>query len=85
MAPIDPIPLIEHVIRFGVGRVGGAVGGDVGADGGEEIGALAGVGDGGFEADEFVAVVEEDFAVAGQVVGFEGGGREGGVRVEEVG
>lgn len=30
-------------------------------------------------------MVEEDFAVAGQVVGFEGGGGEGGFGVEEAG
>ena len=83
MAPVDPIPLLEHVVRLGVGGVRIPVGGDVGADGGEEIGALAGIVYGGFQPDELAAVVEEDFAVAGQVVGFEGRGGEGGFGVEE--
>ena len=70
MAPIDSTPLVKHVVCLRVRGVRVAVSGDVGADGGEEVGALAGVGDGGFEAEELAAVVEEDFAVAGEVVGF---------------
>lgn len=58
---------------------------DVGADVGEEVGAVAGLGDGGGEAGEFAAVVGEDFAVAGEVVLFQGGGGEGCFGVEEAG
>ena len=74
MAPVDPVALIEHVVRLGVGGVRIPVGGDVGADVGEEVGALAGVAYGGFQPEELAAVVEEDLAVAGQVVGFQGRG-----------
>jgi hypothetical protein len=70
MAVIDASPLVEHVFCFGCGGIAGAVGVDVGADGGEEVRAGAGVGDGGFEAVELAAVVEEDLAVAGEVVLF---------------
>lgn len=63
----------------------GAVGADVVADGAEEVGAGAGVGEEGAEAGEFAAVVEQDFAVAGEVGLFEGGGCEGGFGVEEAG
>ena len=65
VTPIDPVPLVEHVVRFRVGRVRVPVGGDVGADGGEEVGALAGGGEGGLEAEELAAVGEEGFTVAG--------------------
>ena len=44
---------------------------------------MARVGDGRLEASELASVVEEDFTVAGEVVGFEGGGVEGGFGVEE--
>jgi hypothetical protein len=70
VAVVDAPPLVEHVFCFGCGGVAGAVGVDVGADSGEEVRTGAGVGDGGFEAVELAAVVEEDFAVAGEVVLF---------------
>jgi hypothetical protein len=47
--------------------------------------AVAGLGDRGSEAFELTLVVEEDFAVAGEVVLFEGRGCQGGFRVEEAG
>ena len=61
----------------------GAVGVDVGADVGEEVRAVAGGGEGGFEARELGAVLLEDLAVAGEVGGFQGRGR--GFAVEEAG
>lgn len=70
MTPIDPVPLVEHVVCFGVRGVRIPVGGDVGAYVREQIGTLTRVGYAGFQADEFAPVVEEDFAVAGEVVGF---------------
>jgi len=62
--------LVEHVVRFGFGRVGGVVGGDVGADRGEEVGAGAGEGDLRVQAGEVGVVVGEGGAVAGEVGGF---------------
>lgn len=47
---------------------------------GEEVGAVAGGGDVRFQARELGAVLGEDFAVAGEVGGFEGAG--GGFAVE---
>lgn len=87
MTALDPPPLVQHVIRFRVYGVlvPGAVGADVAADGAEEVCAGTGVGEGGAEAGELAAVVEEDFAVAGEVCLFEGGGGEGGFGVEEAG
>ena len=70
MAPVDPVPLVKHVVCFRVFGVGTPVGGDVGADVREEVGALAGIAYAGFEAERFTPVVEEDLAVAGEVVGF---------------
>ena len=52
---------------------------------GEQVRAVAGVGEGGAQARELAAVVEEDFAVAGEVGLFEGGGGERGFGVEEAG
>lgn len=87
MAAVDPAPLVQHVICFCVCGVlaAGAVGADVVTDGTEEVCAGAGVGEGGAEAGELAAVVEEDFAVAGEVGLFEGRGGEGGFGVEEAG
>lgn len=82
---IDAPALVEHVFRLGGFRVRGAVSVDVGADVGEQVGSVAGVGDGGAEAGELAPVVEEDFAVPGEVVLFERGGGEGGFGVEEAG
>jgi len=61
------------------------VGGDVRAHVGEEVGAVAGGAEGGAEPGELALVVGEDFAVAGEVVLFQGGGGEGGFGVEEAG
>lgn len=44
---------------------------------------MAGVVDGRFEADKLASVVEEDLAVAGEVIRFQGGCVEGGFGVEE--
>lgn len=85
MTVVDAPSLVEHVFRLGGFGVRGAVGVDVGADVGEQVRSVAGVGDGGAEAGELAAVVEEDLAVAGEVVLFEGGGGEGGFGVEEAG
>ena len=74
MAFVDPTPLFKHVVCFRLGGVRGTVGVDIRADVGEEIGAVAGFIDGGFETLEFATVVVEDFAVAGEVVLFERGG-----------
>lgn len=52
---------------------------------GEEVLAVTGLGDGRSEALELALVVEEDFAVAREVVLFESGGCEGGFGVEEAG
>lgn len=87
MGIVDAPSFVEHVVCFGgfgvaVGVVA-AVGGDVGPDVGEQVGAVAGGLDGGFEARELGAVLLQDFAVAGQVGGFEGAG--GGFGVEEAG
>ena len=57
------------------------MGADVGADVGEQVGAVAGAGDLRFEPREFRAVRAEDFAVTGEVRGFEGAGRGFGVQV----
>lgn len=85
MTIIDPPPFLQHVLCLCFGRVGGAVGIDIGADVGEEVLAVAGLGDGRSEAFELALVVEKDFAVAGEVILFEGGGCEGGFGVEETG
>lgn len=85
MAFVNPTPLLKHVICFCLTRVRVAVGIDIGADVGEEVSAVAGLGDGGFETLEFATVVVEDFAVTGEVVLFEGGGGEGCFGVEEAG
>ncbi len=45
--------------------------------------AVTGFGDGGLETLELALVVEEDFAMPGEVVLFEGRGSEGGFGVEE--
>ena len=62
-----------------------AVGIDVVANGGKKVYAGASIRDGGTQAGELAPVVEEDFAVAGEVGLFEGGGCEGGFGVEEAG
>lgn len=46
---------------------------------------MAGVAYAGFEAEKLASVVEEDFAVADEIVGLQGGGAEGGFGVEEAG
>jgi hypothetical protein len=71
---VDPAPLLQHVLGLCLGGVGGAVGVDVGADVGEEVLAVAGLRDGRSEALELAFVVEENVAVAREVVLFEGGG-----------
>ena len=73
MTIIQPPALAKHVLRLArvgvgvgvLGVLGAAVGGDVAADVGEEVRAVAGGGDGGFEAGELGAVLLEDLAVAG--------------------
>ena len=85
MALVEVPALFEHVLRLGRGGVRCAVGVDVGAHVGEQIGAVARLGDGGVEALEFAAVVSEDFAVAGKVALFQGGGGESRFGVEEAG
>jgi hypothetical protein len=74
---------VEHVLGLDVGRVGGSVAVNVGADVGEEMLAITRQGDGGPETLEFMLVILQDFAVAGQVVLFQGRGCEGGFGVEE--
>ena len=66
MTIFNPPSLIKHVVSFCGPRVlvTRTVGIDVMADRGKEIYAGAGVGDGGAEAGEIAAMVEEDFAVA---------------------
>lgn len=85
MALVDAPPLLEHVIRLGSAGVRGAVSIDIGADVGEEVCTIARLADGGCETLEFATVVLEDFAVAGEVVLFQGRGCEGGFGVEETG
>ena len=87
MTTFNPPSLVQHIIRLCVdGVLGGvAVGVDVVANGAEEVHAGAGVSEGGAEAGEFAAVVEEDLAVSGEIVLFEGGGGECGFGVEEAG
>ena len=85
MAVVYSSPLIEHVLCLCVARVRGPVGIDVGANVGEEICAITRVGDVGAEAGEFPPVIEEDFAVTGEVVLFQGGGGEGRVGVKKPG
>lgn len=46
---------------------------------------MTGIAYAGFETEEFAPVLEEDFAVAGEIVGFEGRGGERGFGVEEAG
>lgn len=83
MALVEVPALFEHVFRLGGGGVRRAVGVDVGAHVREQVGAVARLGDGGIEALEFAAVVGEDFAVAGEVALFQGGGGEGRFGIEE--
>ena len=85
MALIDAPPLLEHVIRLGSAGVRSAVGVDIGADVGEKVCTIARLADCGCETLEFATVVLEDFAVAGEVVLFQGRGCEGGFGVEEAG
>ena len=85
MALVDARPLLEHVIRLGSAGVRSAVGIDVGADVGEKVCTIARLADCGCETLEFATVVLEDFAVAGEVVLFQGRGCEGGFGVEEAG
>jgi hypothetical protein len=74
VAVVDAAALLQHVLGLGFSGVGAAVGVDVGAHVGEEVLAVAGLGDAGLEAFELAFVVEEHFAVAGEVVLLEGGG-----------
>ena len=46
---------------------------------------VAGFGNGGAETPQLGAVLDEDFAMAGEVILFESGGGEGGFGVEEAG
>ncbi len=83
MTIVNPPPFLQHVLGLCFGGVRGAVGVDVGADVGEEVLAVTGLGDGRLEALELALMVEQDFAVAGEVVLLERGGCEGGFGVEE--
>jgi hypothetical protein len=85
VAVIDPPPFLQHVLGLCFGGVGGTVGVDVGADVGEKVLSVTGLRDGGSEAFELALVVEEDFAVAGEVVLFKGRGCQCGFGVEEAG
>lgn len=71
MRVLDAVALAEHVVRLGGGG-GGMVGVNIGADVCEEVGALAGGLERGFQGAEFAAVVLQDFAVPGEVVLLEG-------------
>lgn len=84
MAVVDAAALLQHVLcLLCLGGVGGAVGVDVGADVGEEVLTVARLGDRGAEAFELALVVLEHVAVTREVVLLEGGGGQGGFRVEE--
>lgn len=85
MAPVYSPPLIKHVFCFSIRRIGRSVSVDVRTDVGEKVRSFSGLGYGGFQADEFAAVIEEDFAMAGEVVLFESGGGQDGFGVEEAG
>ncbi len=85
MASVNARALIEHVVRFCGFGVRGSIGIDIGADVGKEVRTLAGFGNGGAKAGEGVAVLEEGFVVAGQVVLLQGGGGQEGFAVEEAG
>lgn len=85
MALIDAPPLLEHVLRLCGTGVRGAVVIDVGADVGEKVSAIARLGDSRGEALQLAAVVLQDFAVAGEVVLFQGGRGQGCFGVEEAG
>lgn len=75
--------LLQHIV--GLGRAGDrcVVSVDIGADIGKQIGAVARLGDSGGQSLELPAVVGQDFAVAGEVILFEGGGGEGSLGIEE--
>ena len=85
MAVVDAPPLVEHVVGLGGLRVRAAVGGYVGPDSRQQVGAVAGGGDGGAQPGELAPVVEQDLAVAREVVLLEGGGGEVGGGGEEEG
>ena len=76
MTVIDTPPLVEHVVGFGGLRVRATVGGDVGADGRQQVSAVTDGGDGGANAGELTPVVEQDLAVAREIVLLEGRGGE---------
>ena len=71
--------LIQHVVCLG--SLARAVGTDVCAHIGEEICAIAGCADCGFQPGELGAVLLEDLSMSGKVCGFQGGG--GGFGVED--
>ena len=70
MAAVDAPPLVEHVVCFRLLRICRTVSVDVGANIGKEVGAVPGFSDRRSEACKFMAMGEEDLAVAGEVVLF---------------
>lgn len=83
MAALNPAPLVQHIFLLGGGRVRAAVCSYIGAHRGEEVGSGAGILNGRSQAPILVLMLEEDFAVTGEVGLFEGGCGQCGFRVEE--
>lgn len=80
---VDAAALLQHVLGLGVFGMLRAVGVDVGAHVGEQVGAVPGRGDLGAQPRQLGAVLRQDFAMAGQVCGFQGRGLR--FRVQQAG
>ena len=85
MASIYSTPLIKHVVRFRITRIGRTVGVNVCPDIGEKVRSIAGLADIGAYSRKLATVFQEDLAVTGKVVLFEGRRGEDGFRVEQAG
>lgn len=71
MALVEPSPFLQHVFGFRFGRIGTSKSVNVGPDIRQEVLTVASFSDGGFEPSEFLAMLAQEFAMAGEVVLFQ--------------